>query len=602
MPSSVSTIEIFPDEVFLEVCRYLHVADVLYSFFHLTARLDRTISFYRQHVSLHRTSYVQFLEIFTQILPQMTDSIRSLVIFELESPLFFASFQHSEIYPNLEKLTLVNWTDKKLIPFIDTLHGMNSFRTLMIQALDLTESTDHGELLEKILAANHSRLNRIVFDHECDSFELPTSLTPPMTFDNVTELSIALGTTNDLFQLVEMIPCVERLHTTLKGPWEQTGLPPGEFSRLKELSVYAMSWLSTFQNLKSLVQIAPALETVSLVLVTHDCALIDGDKVLSLFPPTLQQCSYSICYQPHPVDIELDVIPILRSWRSIPIAYAISESDKRVFLHTIPYQATRLSLRSLFHRHVSADVNSHLYRSVRHLHVYDTLALAETFGIARHSRSIVDLVISIRTLPSSKASTLTLPDLVPTLPHLGNHEVPKVPAILPQLSRLDFLSIQGLPSDLNYLEKILLSAPNLSTFSIDFDCLFQLVSDENQALAVFPLLHRLIVILCLRFENTTITQLTSDHIHCLARVFSRVNHMCMDLRNSNLSIESQMIASLLNEFPSLVVLSLYGTLSKETDFNVHALKQYLAEQSPGRCRHKETFTIDFGHERVKVWM
>ena len=602
MPPSVSTIEIFPDEIFLELCRYLHVADVLYSFFHLTARLDRAISFYRQHVSLHRTFYVQFLEIFTKILPRMTHSIRSLVIFELESPLFLASFQHSEIYPNLEKLTLVNWTDKKLMPFVDVLHGMNSFRTLVIQALDLTEASAHRHLLEKILGANHSRLNRIVFDDECDSFELPTSLTPSMTFANVIELNIALGTTNDLFQLVEMMPCIERLHTTLKGPWEQTDLPSRKFSRLKELSVYAMSWLSTYQNLKSLVQVAPVLETVSLVLVTHDCALIDGEQVLSLFPRTLQQYSYSICYQPHPIDTELDITPILQSWRSIPLAYAISDSDKRVFLHTIPYRITRLSLRSLFHRHMSANVNSHIYRTVRHLHVYDTSALAETFGIARHSRSIVDLVISIRTLPSSKTSTFTLSGLFLFLFHLGNHEVPKVPAILPQFNRLDFLSIQGLPSDLNYLEKILLSAPNLSTFSIDFDCLIQLLSDENQSLAIFPLLHRLIVILCLRFENTTIARLTSDHIHRLAHVFSRVNHMCIDLRNSNLSIESHLIVSLLNEFPSLVVLSLYGTLSKETDFDVHTLKQYLAEQLPGRCRQQETFTIDFGHERVKLWM
>ncbi|CAF0881117.1 unnamed protein product [Rotaria sp. Silwood1] len=573
-----------PDEMLLEICRYLHSGDVLYSFFGLNSRLNQTITFYRQHVSLHKTFYMQFIHIFTIILPQIESSIRSLVIFELESPLFFESFKNNHIYQDLEKLTLVNWTDEKLIKFIDTLHGMKHFHKLVIQALDLTESVTNINLLRKILGANDNQLTHIVFDHECDALNIADEKNCEITFPNIIQLDIELQTTKDLLKLVQMIPNIEQLHLTFKRPWVKVSFDQQINSHLTELNVYAMSWFSTFDDLKTLIQISPTIKNFSFVLVTRDYSMINGQCVLALLPSCVKQFNYSICYHSFDKDDKFDPIRIIKSWKSIPVAYSISENDKRIFLHTVSYHPNRLSLRSLFHKQMSADVNSSIYNKVRHLHVYDTIALKEIAGIVRHCRQILDLIISIRALPSR------------------NQDPQNTSVALPYLGRLDFLSIQGIPPDSSYIEKILLVAPNLSAISIDFDCLYKLLSDDDQSLFLFCLLHQRISILCIRFEETSIEKLTDQHIHSIARVFFRVNHMCIDLRNSNLKIESHTISLILNYFPKLIVLSMYGQLSEYINSNKDILCQYLVEQSTGRLKNTDRFRIDYGNERLKVWM
>jgi hypothetical protein len=185
---------------------------------------------------------------------------------------------------------------------------------------------------------------------------------------------------------------------------------------------------------------------------------------------------------------------------------------------------------------------------------------------------------------------------------LGDQDSPKSPVTLPQLNRLDFLSIQGTPPDSHYIEKILLVAPNLSAFSIDFDCLYKLLIDDDQSLLLFYLLCRRIVILCIRFENTSTEKLIEEHIRCIARIFSRVNHMCIDLRSSSIKIESHIISLLLNYFPKLMVLSMYGQLSEDINSNRDTLREYLVEQSTGRLTNIDRFKIDYGNERLKVWM
>ena len=78
--------------------------------------------------------------------------------------------------------------------------------------------------------------------------------------------------------------------------------------------------------------------------------------------------------------------------------------------------------------------------------------------------------------------------------------------------------------------------------------------------------------------------------------------MCVDLRNSNIRIESQIISLILNYFPKLMVLSMYGQLSDDVNLNKDFLRQYLIGQSTGRLTNMERFKIDYGNERVKVWL
>jgi hypothetical protein len=399
----MSRLEILPDEILLEICRFLHCGDVLYAFFGLNTRLNQTITFYQQHVSLHRTSYMEFLHIFTLILPQIGDSIRSLVIFELESRLFFQSFEDDNLCPNLEKLTLVNWTDEKLILFIDKLNGMKDFQKLIIQALDLTDSVKNIILLRKLLGTNNNRLTELIFDHECDAFSLTDDDDECLiNYPNIIQLDIELRTTTDLFKLIEIVPNLEQLHITFKNSWIKIPPEHQQFSHLKQFSVYAMSWFSTFDDLKTLIQISSSLENLSLVLVTHDYSMIDKKSISTILPESLKQFNYSICYQPSDINDQFNPKAIIETWKPMPIGYSICENDRRIFLHTVLYQSSRLSLRSLFNKTMSIPLNSLAYRKVRHLHVYDTTNLIETFGIIQHCRRILDLIISVRTLPSSK--------------------------------------------------------------------------------------------------------------------------------------------------------------------------------------------------------
>ena len=185
---------------------------------------------------------------------------------------------------------------------------------------------------------------------------------------------------------------------------------------------------------------------------------------------------------------------------------------------------------------------------------------------------------------------------------IGYEEPRKTSFTLPYLRRLDYLCIQGNPTDSCYIEKILLAAPNLSAISIDFDCLYDLLSNDDQSLLLFYLFYRRIVILCLRFEDTTIEKLTDEHIHCIARVFSQVNHLGIDFRDSKLYIDSYLISFILKCFPKLIVLTIYGRLVEDSQSNKDSLCQYLLKQSTGRLTNRDQFQIDYGNKRIKVWM
>jgi hypothetical protein len=78
--------------------------------------------------------------------------------------------------------------------------------------------------------------------------------------------------------------------------------------------------------------------------------------------------------------------------------------------------------------------------------------------------------------------------------------------------------------------------------------------------------------------------------------------MCIDLRNSNIRVESHTISLILNYFPKLMVLSMYGQLSEYISLNKDCLRENLIEQSLGRLTDVERFKIDYGNERVKIWL
>lgn len=69
--SSQTTLEDFPDELLLLMCRYLSSTEVLFSFHGLNYRLSRMISDHFGHIVMAQMPYKRFQTICTSILPEI---------------------------------------------------------------------------------------------------------------------------------------------------------------------------------------------------------------------------------------------------------------------------------------------------------------------------------------------------------------------------------------------------------------------------------------------------------------------------------------------------------------------------------------------------
>ena len=82
-------LEILPDQIILQVCSYLHGADVLSLLYNLNARLNVTITDYCRHVDLSDVTYQQFNLVLSHILPKIASDIRSFVFHGYRDRAFF---------------------------------------------------------------------------------------------------------------------------------------------------------------------------------------------------------------------------------------------------------------------------------------------------------------------------------------------------------------------------------------------------------------------------------------------------------------------------------------------------------------------------------
>ena len=58
--TAISIFEILPDELILNIGKYLRSADVLYSFFNLNTRLNKAINGCYSHLDLNNVTRAQF--------------------------------------------------------------------------------------------------------------------------------------------------------------------------------------------------------------------------------------------------------------------------------------------------------------------------------------------------------------------------------------------------------------------------------------------------------------------------------------------------------------------------------------------------------------
>jgi hypothetical protein len=158
----------FPDEIILEICRYLHPLDILLSLSELNSRLNRTISAFIRHVCLSSViSYKNYVYLLQMILPPIWPLIQSLTISNCQVPCLTTLFLDNTkpiLPPNLKRLRLIHLNINEIYHFVNRLINQCVIEELIIECTDI-DTTNQQELygykLAQILFFHHPTLKSI---------------------------------------------------------------------------------------------------------------------------------------------------------------------------------------------------------------------------------------------------------------------------------------------------------------------------------------------------------------------------------------------------------------------------------------------------------
>lgn len=393
--------ETLPDELLLDICRYLSSTDVLYSFYNLNSRLNRTISIYYQHVILRQTSFIQFNWICSNILPEIGSNILSLSVnanwTDLLARQFYFYFgrQMKTIFPRLEHFILVAFSGNELDDYLQSISDLPSLTKLtVIDRYNVTEEYKHI-LFERILSANEFRLKRIQFNRHSESLGINPNNS--IIYPNLIQLNIHLEKITDLCILLKLIPNIEQISVVINRRIddEKIEFPSIILESLFEfhLESSVRSW--SFEEIHSLLQLMPYLTTLSLDIFSPDLHLLNGHSITSIYPiNNLHYFNYVVKCTPKQEIPSIDTI--VSSWLSTKysICCLIDDSRNHLFLHTNPYRYSYLEISCLFFKHMNKQTNN--YRNfIKELLVFHINKFEEIFHILNNCNRIKDLAIEI---------------------------------------------------------------------------------------------------------------------------------------------------------------------------------------------------------------
>jgi len=242
--------ETLPDEILLEICRFLSSTDILYSLFNLNSRLNRTIYIYCQHVIIRQTSFIQFEYICLNILPKIGPIIRSLSINANWTDLlvkrfhFYFGHQMKDIFPNIEHLILVSFSGNELNDYIDSIYDLPYLNKLTIHdRYNVTE--EYKQILfDKILSANKNRLKKILFNRYSESLNI--NQVNSIIYSNIIQLNIHLETLIDLLHLFKLIPNIHQMSIVINKQIEDEIIEFDEFIMKNLIEFHMESSLLVF--------------------------------------------------------------------------------------------------------------------------------------------------------------------------------------------------------------------------------------------------------------------------------------------------------------------------------------------------------------------
>ncbi|CAF0737710.1 unnamed protein product [Adineta ricciae] len=571
MTTPVSHLLNFPDEILLEIYKYLLNVHVLYAFYGINKRLNASISDYYQHISLTNIAFGQSANLYRFILPHIGSQIRSLTINNcrsvLQGKLFSQYFSHqmSHVFRNLQKLRLLCFTADELHQFCKTLNHMECLHQVEIGDV----LTDQLTLFEDVINSNPDRITSIQFK--------TSYITPPtIVCSNLLDLTISLQTLDKVLSLFAMIPNIQQLNITI----DETSLAHVSFDaaqplvHLKKFSLRYFNHYWSFEEIQSLLKQIPYIEHLSLQLSSSDTYFVDQEqKLMDSLPETVREFHFSLRYYYDTTEeIDCHALFIAR----FPMICLIDESLQQAIIHTIPYRFSLLHLSFPMAKRVSTWKN---YLDVEKFANYQGMTLAESLLIISNCRKIKEIDIQ----------------------YDKNEQTPAVqqPIVsLPNLSRLRCIWLLHPCREHQSFKSILRAAPNLSELFIAFDNLLPAFDDQE----ICNLLSRRIIhLLILRPVASTPTAITEDHIPKLKAIFQQLRHLQIDVTNGP-SIDSIVLAvvNVFKEQCQLTSLVVEGQSSCE-ELKSNA-RQWLIDHS--RLSSDSEFDAEFRHQtnRFLLWM
>jgi hypothetical protein len=400
---NISTLEMLPDEILLEVCKYLLCNDILQSFFGLNRRMTQMITQYRHHVSLYKTSISKFDYLRTNVLPQIGSQIRSLFIdccySVLQDELFFEHFGEKMfmIFPQLERISIISYQHEQLLALLTNLSGLDHLIEIRLYSLFPIEPLHQPTVVQSLFQANNQRLNTILIDDKSSSLSFDNT----NCFLNILQLRINLKTLADLNSVFAAVPNVRYLDVLIR---ERVIL----FESMKEMKLSSLSHLTDFrlkcinhmwklEELLTLFIQLPTVRHLSLFLSTLDVHLTNGSLILSSLPSTVQQFNYAVDYFSN-ITLNQDET-IVNYWPpSHPVSCYLN--DRFLFLHTLPWDFPRIEVRSLLGKMISCHTNgaTGYERQVEQLdlEVNKNFTFSKSLTVISQCRRVREITIHVR--------------------------------------------------------------------------------------------------------------------------------------------------------------------------------------------------------------
>ncbi|CAF1016118.1 unnamed protein product [Adineta steineri] len=532
--SYISNLESLPDELLLEVCKYLLCVDVLLSFDNLNIRMTYMISDYRRHVSLHKASYAQSYKLFTKILPKIGTQIHTLIIDNCYSALQAISFpkyfqnRMSICFPELKKIILVSFRPDPLLIFLKILDNLENLHTIDMRSLFRVPIKQQTEVLLALLQANNHRLTSIFIDDQSSHLNpIKKHLANQITCPNIINLKIEILTIYDLSVLFTIIPNIRSLSVSIHRKDNSDNMSRIfkseilQFLTHFQLKSIERSWY--LNELRLLLEKLPSIKYLSLNLRTSDLTLTNGELLQKYLFYKIEEFHYAIHYLPDQQSI--NYIEILNTWKNIRPIICLNNSIQNdyMFLHTLPYSSfDYLEISSSVAQSILKNQNA--YKNVQRLHVDCDFTLAEAFPILSYCQRIKHSMIWLHEVDVNNPNNYN---------SVQDHTQENKNDILPKMPRLRRLTLVGFPpKDLYHMSTILDAAPNLFRLDLNYNTLLLLLNNESICL----LLQQRITALTIN-NMPSCPSNAKENITRIAMTFLHLRHLYIDMRSLDTTID-----------------------------------------------------------------